>query len=406
MEATPTVEKGPPEVLSQEVSSKETLRYQRLTAAEQILQSQERIKEVWEKKVREQVSEAKYEVSSILVNSLGTFLNELSTILRQENPAPERLSESAMSKIHGKTRALFRGYSLSQLLIEFSVVREVITEELYARDALNHEVRSIIDKTIDRAITLAVMEFERIQNANMKTALTKAEASNHDLEQMAFVAAHDLNSPLATISSLLELLTENIRATASPETLEYIDYMQQTSVRMRSLVGSLLEYARLNRNKKAFQVTSLNDTVEAALQNLKHDIGKSQTKVTFEALPSVYGDLDLLSQVFQNLIANAIKFRGPQNPRIDISAQEQDQDTWLLTVKDNGIGFDNKDKNEIFSLYRRLKDKSELPGAGIGLATCRKVIELHGGKIWAESTPGQGSTFYFTLPKANSDYFH
>jgi len=393
----PLLHSGPSGTSNSEASWRE-----RRMVSEQILLNHERFKEIWENKVRAQIMEVQNTVSTILVDSFGIFLIELAALLLQEPPCPEKLSESAMAKIHGGNRALFRGYSLTQLLLEFSVAREVLAEELQSQGILTNEIRSLIDKSIDRSLTAAVMEFERIQNANVKMALDKAESSNHDLEQLAFVAAHDLNSPLATISSLMELLAEDIGAGSSPETKEYIVYIQETLLRMRNLIGNLLEYARLTRMKKAFQRTSLNDVVIAAIQNLKDEIEKSQAQVVFKELPSISGDPDLLIQVFQNLIANSIKYRGKDPPKIDINAMEKDPETWLIKVKDNGVGFDEKDKEEIFRLYKRLQNQSEALGAGIGLATCRKVIELHGGKIRAESCPGQGSTFYFTLPKLDS----
>jgi len=379
---------------------------ERLAASEQIVQSQARIKEIWEKKVREQVAEVQHTRSAILVDSFGIFLTELASILQQENPSPERLSESAMAKIHGGNRALFQGYSLSQLLLEFSVVREVLSEELHKYGVLTYGVRSIIDKSIDKSISSAVMEFERIQNENIKIALDHAESSNRDLEQLAFVAAHDLNSPLATISSLVDLLVEQVGDSVSSEGHEYINYIKETLLRMRSLIGNLLEYARLTKKKKLFQMVSLNEILKASLQNLKNEIEKSHAKVISIALPSVLGDPDMLVQVFQNLIANSIKYRGSQPPEIQINALERDPENWLVIVKDNGVGFEDKEKEDIFSLYKRAQDKSDIPGAGIGLATCRKVIELHGGKIWAESASGKGSTFYFILPKKNIDNLH
>lgn len=371
----------------------------RILAADYLLNHREKIKTLWEARVFEKGASKGEGEFPLIANSLGVFLDELAMILQQLDPAPEGLSENAMTKIYGGEKAIIEGYPLSRLLWEFSLVREVITTELQKGIALSHEVRTLIDRTIDSAMSLAASEFEKVQNLQLQKTLAKAEASNRDLDQFAMVAAHDLNSPLATVTSLLELLKECVLRSAPPEASEYILYMEQTLMRMRSLITSLLEYARLAQTKTNFQKLSLNDVLLTSLQNLAHLIEETGAQVRYENLPEIIGDFNLLGQVFQNLISNSIKYRGPLTPEIKISVVETSQMLWLFSVKDNGVGFEVKDNEEIFSLYKRLKNKDDLPGAGIGLATCRKVIELHGGKIWATSNPGAGSTFFFTLPQ-------
>jgi len=379
------------------------LKSDRILAADYLLNRREKIKTLWESKVFEKRALSNGSQFPLIANSLGIFLDELAMILRQVDPAPEGLSENAMAKIYGGEKAVIEGYPLSRLLWEFSLVRETITTELQNGIVLNHEVRTLIDRTIDSAMSLAASEFEKVQHLQLQKALAKAEASNRDLDQFAMVAAHDLNSPLATVTSLLDLLKDCIPGNAPAETSEYISYMEQTLLRMRSLITSLLEYARLVQTKTNFQKLALNDVLLASLQNLAHLIEETGTQVRCESLPEIIGDFNLLSQVFQNLISNSIKYRGPLTPEIKISVVETSERMWLFSVKDNGVGFEVKDNEEIFSLYKRLKNKDDLPGAGIGLATCRKVIELHGGKIWAVSSPGAGSTFFFTLAQMASN---
>jgi signal transduction histidine kinase len=374
-------------------------RSSRLLAAGHLLKNREQIKSLWQKKVFEEISNTNGTIFPIMTNSLGTFLDELVEILRQTSPVPKKLSENAMSKIYGGEKALDERYSLSRLLQEFSIVRETISLELQDNHLLTQEVRAIIDKAIDIAMHLAATEFERVQHVALQLALSKAELSNRELEQFALIAAHDLNSPLATVTSLLSLLTDSIPSTSSNQVFEYIQFMEQTLTRMRTLVITLLEYARLGQLKTNFQKLSLNEVLSGALQNLTDLVQQNGAQVRSDSLPEVIGDVSLLSQVFQNLISNSIKYRGTQPPKIEISVTDKDPRSWLFSVKDNGVGFETTDAEEIFNLYKRLQNKINQPGAGIGLATCRRVIELHGGKIWAESHPMQGSTFFFTLPK-------
>ncbi|MGZ3691522.1 MAG: sensor histidine kinase [Pseudobdellovibrio sp.] len=231
----------------------------------------------------------------------------------------------------------------------------------------------------------------------MQSALQKAEASNIDLEHFASVAAHDLKSPLATISGYLELLADEAQDKASKEFLDSIVVMRNAADRMRNLIDRLLEYASLGKSDRPFELVDLNVVMQSVLQNLHDTTAKTKASITFVKLPTVKGDANLLTQVFQNLIANSIKFRSEQLPKVQINAVAE-HDHFLFSVEDNGIGFDPKDKDGIFALYKKLHGESSYQGAGIGLATCRKVVELHNGQIWADSEPGLGSTFYFTLP--------
>lgn len=375
------------------------LKSRRFLTAEYLSKNRDKIKRLWELKATEKNLATVGNSFPVIGSSLGIFLDELAAMLLQNNPIPEKLSENAMSKIYGGERAIVEGYSLSRLLWDFGLVRETLIAELQQGMSLNPDVHCLIDRTIDVAMSLAATEFERVHNARLQEILAKAESSNRDLEEFAMVAAHDLNSPLATVTNLLELLRECIPATSPAEAAEYITYMEQTLTRMRSLVNSLLGYARLNKSTANFQKVLLVEALQAALQNLAHLIEQSETKIKYGSLPEVTGDFHLLSLVFQNLISNSIKYRGTLPPEIEISVLDTSSKNWLLSVRDNGVGFESKDQDEIFKLYKRLKNNSSPPGAGIGLATCRKIIALHGGRIWAESQPGLGSTFFVMLPR-------
>ena len=287
-----------------------------------------------------------------------------------------------------------------------SLVQGRLKEEFQRLDILTYDVQAVVDTAIDSVISTATTEFVAVQSSATKDALEKSEVSNQDLEHFAAIAAHDLKSPLATISGYLDLLAEEFKDGLGKEGLGYVNVMQRTSGRMLNLVDRLLDYSKVSKIELNFQPTDLAGILAAASQNLSLAIEETKAQITHDNLPVVTGDSDFLTQVFQNLIGNSLKFHGKNPPQIHVRAESKD-DRWLISVSDNGIGFDPKNKEDIFALYRKL-NSSEYQGAGIGLATCRKVVELHGGRIWAESTPGAGSIFFFTLPKnkPNADTYH
>lgn len=367
-------------------------------AAAKLCEGKSRIKALWEIRVREEVPVSEVQSSVELINSMDIFLEDLINALRQ--PAVVWLSSSSeqgMSKTHGEQRAKFAGYHLPQLFAEFNILREIIIDDLYHEQLLTFEVRSIIDKVFDSSISQAAAEFASVQQSMIESALEKTEASNVNLEHFASVAAHDLKSPLATISSYLDLLVDESGRSLGQESLVYINVMLKASERMRTLVDRLLDYARLAKVDEPFQVIDVADVISACLQNLHSSIEVTHAKITWNEFPSIRGDFNLLIQLFQNLIANSLKFCGRNSPIIHISAEPQNG-MILFSLRDEGIGFNPENCSDIFSLYKKLGGEADTSGTGIGLATCKKVIELHGGRIWADSYPGMGSVFYFTLP--------
>ncbi|WII73930.1 ATP-binding protein [Bdellovibrio sp. 22V] len=358
------------------------------------------IKARWIKAVHEQSGGEQRNISPVTLDSMDVFLDNLMSQLGPEFRDHRKAFNSDMAQRYGRGRAGVAGYLLPQFFKEYSLLRQAINAELYARGKLTYKTRNIVDQAIDSTVSEAATEFATAKQEHTQEALTKAEISNRDLEQFAGVAAHDLKSPLATISGYLDLLDEELRNIPESPGLEYVEFMSKALERMRNLIERLLEYARLTTKVKAFQKVDLNHVVQRTLENLQSSLHETRTRIDVSPLPQVLGDVDLLGQVFQNLFANAIKFRSEKPLVITVRVDgDINPAEWRFSVSDNGLGFDPKQKENIFGLYTTLHSGKNYQGAGIGLATCRKVVENHGGKIWAESEPGKGSHFYFTIPK-------
>jgi light-regulated signal transduction histidine kinase (bacteriophytochrome) len=221
--------------------------------------------------------------------------------------------------------------------------------------------------------------------------------SNEDLEQFAYVASHDLQEPLRMINNYLQLLRQRYKDKLDPNADEFIGFALDGSKRMHHLIRDLLTYSRVGTHGKEFAPTDCAAILAAALANLKLAIEDAGAEVTHDPLPRVRGDEVQLTQLFQNLIGNAIKFRGEAKPKIHVGA-ERNGSEWEFTVRDNGIGIAAQDFDRIFIVFQRLHSKEKYPGTGIGLSVCKKIVERHGGRIWVESKMGKGTTFHFTMP--------
>jgi PAS domain S-box-containing protein len=221
--------------------------------------------------------------------------------------------------------------------------------------------------------------------------------SNSDLEQFASIASHDLKSPLLSISGFAKLLNKNYKDKLDKDAHEYIDFILNGIDRMENLVNGLLTYSRIGTSSSKLNPVDVNKIFVQAIANLTVEIEKYGAKVTHDSLPTVIGNDVQLEQLLQNMIGNAIKFRGQELPRVHISV-DQKGENWVFSVKDNGIGIASEDMERIFNMFHSLH-RGEYKGTGIGLAICKKIVELHGGNIWVESQPGKGSIFYFTIPR-------
>jgi light-regulated signal transduction histidine kinase (bacteriophytochrome) len=223
--------------------------------------------------------------------------------------------------------------------------------------------------------------------------------SNAELEQFAYVASHDLQEPLRMVSSYTQLLARRYQDQLDADAHEFIAYAVDGANRMQGLINDLLAYSRVGTRGKPFAPVAADRALDRALLNLKLTIEESGATIHRSPLPTVLADEGQLVQLFQNLISNAIKFRGDQPSAIQITA-ERDEAHWRLAVSDNGIGFEPEYAEQIFAVFERLHAGHVYAGTGIGLAICKKVVERHKGRIWAESALGQGATFLFTLPGA------
>ncbi|HLL52485.1 MAG TPA: ATP-binding protein, partial [Myxococcaceae bacterium] len=208
---------------------------------------------------------------------------------------------------------------------------------------------------------------------------------------------HDLQEPLRMVASYTQLLSRRYKGKLDPDADEFIGFAVDGVTRMKRLIGDLLEYSRVGTRPQGLAALALDKPLQAAMANLRTALEESGAEVTSEPLPTVQGDEVQLEQLLQNLIGNALKFRGEGRPRVHISARREERE-WVFGVRDNGIGIDPQFFQRIFVIFQRLHGKDEYPGTGIGLAICKKIVERHGGRIWVESTPGQGATFFFTLP--------
>jgi PAS domain S-box-containing protein len=227
--------------------------------------------------------------------------------------------------------------------------------------------------------------------------------SNTELQQFAYIASHDLQEPLRMVTSYLQLLERRYKGKLDANADDFIHFAVDGASRMKALIHDLLTYSRVGTHGKAFEPTDCMEVIQRSIANLKVAIEESQATVTYDVLPTVHGDAVQLTQLFQNLMSNAIKFRAAAPPTIHIRAELRDRE-WVISVQDNGIGIEPQYSEQIFVIFQRLHRRTDYSGTGIGLAVCKKIVERHGGRIWVQSELDQGATFYFTLPSLGDSY--
>jgi PAS domain S-box-containing protein len=250
-------------------------------------------------------------------------------------------------------------------------------------------------------VTAAIRDISVRKSSDEHLVKTVAELkrSNDELQQFAYVSSHDLQEPLRMVSSYTQLLAKRYKGRLDSDADEFIAFAVDGCNRMQGLIQDLLAYSRAGSNGKALREISGEDALKAALTNLRAAMEQSGAVVTNDSLPAIRTDETQLTQIFQNLVGNAIKYRRAESPQVHISASKNGGNEWIFSVRDNGLGIDPQYFDRIFILFQRLHGRDEFEGTGIGLAICKKVLERLGGRIWVESQPEKGSTFYFALPE-------
>ena len=272
------------------------------------------------------------------------------------------------------------------------------------RAAIEDEKRRVVElNSLNRGLQEEI-EQRKIVELALKDTTMKLTSSNTDLQQFAYVASHDLQEPLRAVAGFLTLIAKRHKGTLDPETEGWINHAVEGAQRMRSLINDLLLYARVESRGKELEPTDCNKALDQAKKDLSVVLEETGAEINATKLPTLLGDEGQLSQLFQNLVGNAIKFRQTDiSPKVDIEVRQENAE-WIFYVKDNGIGFDQTHADRIFIIFQRLQGRDEYQGTGIGLALCKKIVERHGGRIWAESAKGKGSTFFFTIPVMQGEH--
>jgi PAS domain S-box-containing protein len=296
--------------------------------------------------------------------------------------------EEGYIKLLETNRDITKRKHAEEHIIKLLEEEQQLTEEL---SATNEELQATSEE-----LQSSNEELMRVQN-NLSDLVMKLKISNKELEQFAYVASHDLQEPLRMVSSFTQLLERRYHGRLDEDADDYIAFIVEGAKRMKALIDDLLAYSRLNTNIQEFEPVLMEVLLDDVLLNLKASIKENNAQVTFNSLPTISGDRIQINQLMQNLIGNAIKFHGKEDPKIHISAREFG-DEWLFSVRDNGIGIDPNHQEQIFSIFKRLHTRNQYEGTGIGLSICKRIVERHGGHIWVESENGKGSIFYFTLP--------
>jgi signal transduction histidine kinase len=314
----------------------------------------------------------------------------LSKIARREQTAfPLSTSQIADLGFSGLAQSgvascvLGKDQPFGALIVLSDVLRDFSDEDLIFFEAVGHILATAIErKRIGDQLAEATHELQR---------------SNEDLQQFAYAAAHDLQEPLRSVVSYLDLLAERYAGQLDERGTKFIDTAVNGARRMQALITDLLQYSRIGTAKQPLELTDLNRVFNHVLSNLQASIAESNAQIEADNLPTVTADSLQMAQLFQNLLSNAIKFRSASRPQIKLSVKRAANE-WLFELSDNGIGFSMEYADRIFIIFQRLHGRTKYGGTGIGLALCKRIIDRHRGRLWVESKEGEGTSFFFTLP--------
>ncbi|MEO5970110.1 MAG: ATP-binding protein [Bdellovibrionia bacterium] len=361
-------------------------------------ESKNQILSLWEKRLRESSKEADAQESSCLRDHLPEFLDRMISALKRDQTLSDVKATDKLSRSHGDERAQIECYTVSQVLREYSILRVTVIEVLCSDGPIGVEDQIIMHGLIDEAEMIAGGQFSETRRLQAERLTQELQRSNEDLDRFAAIAAHDLRAPIATICSVVEAIKNEITI-PNAEVEEYFAFVSSAARSVLLLIERLLTYASLGKSEQRKEEVNLNQVVDDVVAKLGKAITDSQAKILYKDLPTIKGDAAIVGQLFQNLIANSIKFKGPNTPVIEIRLEKEDEKQFTLSLKDNGIGFKSKQAEVIFEAFKRLNEAHKYEGSGLGLSTARRVVEVLGGKIWAESEVGKGAKFFFTISK-------
>jgi len=269
---------------------------------------------------------------------------------------------------------------------------EVRREKRRADEALKRSYEKLEERVRARTEELAASKVE------LERLVDELERSNQELEQFAYIASHDLQEPLRMVNSFMRLLEQKYGGQFDDKAKQYIHFARDGAQRMSRLIDDLLMFSRVGRGTREPEPVDMNRIFDIALTNCQASVAECNARVSRDELPTIQGEATLLGQLLQNLVANAVKFRRPEVcPQVQVSASRRDG-KWLFVVRDNGIGIAPEQFEKVFQIFKRLHSRAKYEGTGIGLALCQRIVQHHGGRIWVESEPEEGSTFFFELP--------
>ena len=343
------------------------------------------------------------DVNEIGIERLGYSYNELLNMTPKDIVAPEKRSEMPKNAL----KLFEEGHARFEIVHQTKDGKRISVE-------VNNHLFELKGKNVALAISRDITERKRAEEAlkeshdnlelkvkertrELEEVISEFKRSNEELEQFAHVASHDLREPLRMITSFLQLLEKRYKDQLDQDANEFIEYAVDGAKRLDDKIKDLLKYSQVSGKEREYVIINCEKVLDETLINLKVSIDENNAVITHDPLPSVKGDEKLLVQLFQNLIANAIKYRSQETPQIHISAVLK-KNQYLFSVKDNGIGVDSEHLRRIFTIFQRLHTDDEYEGTGIGLAIAQKIVHQHGGEIWVESELGKGSIFYFTIP--------